>query len=142
MVPTIEGALLEIWDACRRRGLRPTGPRLAVAKVFAETDDLLDVDTIWRRLNVEGASLSRTAIYRAVKDLSTAGAIRVHAVAGSGRTYFQKHTELPPISLVDVDQGDIIALNAPDLAARIGKAVKSAGYDLAGGMEVRVTRRR
>jgi Fur family ferric uptake transcriptional regulator len=77
----------QIAEELRRRGLRATGPRVAVYAAVAGLDDHPDVGAILDRVRAEGDAVSTQAVYDCLAALTGAGLLRRIEPAGSPARY-------------------------------------------------------
>jgi len=101
----------------------------------------MDVERAWMVANHPDNPLARSSVYRAIRDLQDKGYLAVNAVLGP-RIFFQLTREMPLINLVDVERETVTTFVDEALAERIKAVIAAAGFDLAGGIDLRVTRRR
>ena len=77
----------QIVEKLRRRGLRATGPRIAVYTAVAVLEGHPDVQEIIARVRADGAVVSTQAVYDCLASLSGAGLLRRIEPAGSPARY-------------------------------------------------------
>ena len=80
-------AVERVAEELRARGLRVTGPRLAVYRAVSELDGHPTVDVIASGLRAELGSISTQAVYDGLRVLTAAGLLRRIEPAGSPARY-------------------------------------------------------
>jgi len=132
---------LDTFDLSRRSGVRLSATSKRVLAIFEGTTEVMDVERAWMVANHPDNPLARSSVYRAIRDLQDKGYLAVNAVLGP-RIFFQLTREMPLINLVDVERETVTTFVDEALAERIKAVIAAAGFDLAGGIDLRVTRRR
>lgn len=88
MLDRVLGSAEQIKEELNRRGLRATGPRVAVyAAVAGLTDHHPDVGQILERVRRDGGDVSTQAVYNCLGALTAAGLLRRIEPAGSPARY-------------------------------------------------------
>lgn len=132
-----DGFALYLLILADDRGIKLSPNVRHVAGAFGAGGEALHTFDVWTRLTAAGHQLSRSTVYRAFAVLEEKGLIKVSAVVAS-RTYFQVDRPIPLIHLVDMTKGQLQTIVADDIALRIMTLVREAGYELAGGLDIRV----
>ncbi|NBW07558.1 MAG: hypothetical protein EBR82_05990 [Caulobacteraceae bacterium] len=135
------GARLKTFDLSRRSGVRLSATSRRVLSVFEGTTEVMDVERAWMVANQPDNPLARSSVYRAIRDLHDKGHLAVNAVLGP-RIFFQLTRDVPLINLVDVERETVTTFVDEGLAEQIRAVIATAGFDLAGGIDLRVTRKR
>lgn len=117
--------IAELAERLRAAGLRPSEPRLAVARLVFGTTCHPTADRVWDLLRAQGAEVSRATVYKTLSALAEAGLVDSFFV--DGRLVFDARTE-PHHHVVDVETGAIHDL-PPD-------RVEVLGLDRLDGLDV------
>jgi Fur family transcriptional regulator, ferric uptake regulator len=119
----------EIERLSRAAGLRMTGPRKAVIRIIAETDDHPDIEELHRRAQVVDPSISLSTVYRNVKQLEDIGAIARHEF-GDGRARVEPAGKRHHDHFIDLDSGEVIEFRSPEIERLQAEIAARHGFDI------------
>lgn len=122
---------------CRLYGVRLTALRIEIASVFDDTDEPLDAQEIWKRLQSRSLSGKLTSIYRMLREMREAGAVTL-ANTRDRREFYQKRRTGRAVDLLDVTHQSLTPIVDDELVQRIERLAASHGYRLAGRIVVSV----
>lgn len=120
----------QLVSACRSRGLRLTGQRLAICEAISRTGHQ-SADQIHAAMIESHPRVSIATVYRTLRLLSEAGVIEEHRF-GEGRSQFEIGGRPHHDHLIDAENGAIIEFCDPEIE-RLQEAIADRlGYRLTG----------
>lgn len=114
---------------CVERGLKMTGQRRVVAQVLSDADDHPDVEEVYRRAVAIDPKISIATVYRTVRLFEEAEILARHDFQ-DGRARFEEVPETHHDHLVDIDTGQVIEFNSPEIEALQQEMARKLGFEL------------
>ena len=118
-------------QACRRCGLRMTGPRRVIISVLEGATDHPDAVELHRRAAAIDPRISLATVYRTLKLLQDRGILARHAFA-DGRSRYEAASHGHHDHLIDLDSGRVIEFRSEEIerlqeeiAGRLGFTIVS-----------------
>ena len=118
-------------------GYRFNDERQAVILALSQASEPLDAEGVWSAARHMGSRIHRATTYRNVALFARLGIIEIAAVP-RGRKAYQLKRHSPSVHLVRVDTGAIQEVTDASLLAALIEVVQRHGYQLSGGVELRV----
>ncbi len=99
----------------KAEGLKYTPERAKILDTIIDFDSLFEADQLLDTLKAQGHSVSKATVYRTLKLLESAGIIQ-HVLVGREQSHYQLAIgQTGNTLLIDVDTGDIITTELPEL---------------------------
>jgi len=117
-------------EALRKRGVRLSRQRAAVADVFFETDDHLTAPELWRRIRAHQPSIGLATVYRTLSVLVENQLAALHPLDEGGALYEPRLTGDHHDHLVCTRCGLLIEFLDPDLERLQVTVASSHGFTL------------
>lgn len=121
--------MTELEDLCLRKGLRLTEHRRIVLEILDSATDHPCAREIHRRA-ADGHRIGLATVYRTLNSLMEAGVL-TRLTLSDGRTRYERAGASHP-HLIDVDTGEILALEENELARVMEDTAASLGFRLVG----------
>lgn len=125
----IEPVNHEMEKALRKAGLRITAPRKAILTVLAADIDHPNAMEIFQRAKVLDERVALSTVYRTMKVLEEQGAVNKHVFEGGVSRYENAGCEHHD-HLIDVDTGQLIEFNSPEIEALQEEIARKLGYEI------------
>ena len=112
--------------ALQRCGMRPTLPRLAVAKVILANCSHPSADEVWRLVKAEFPAVSRATVYNTLELFTAKGLVRRRVMGGHHAVYdpvTERHHHL-------VDEASGRVYDIPWEAVRLPGKLNLPGFDV------------
>ena len=124
--------ILEPLCAVFRRRLKEdnqkyTPERAHILNTIIEFDGLFEADTLLETVRAGGFRVSKATIYRTLKLLEEAGIVQQVPFDRDQSHYQLAYGKKPDTVLINVDTGDVEAIEVPELLALRDKICKSKG---------------
>ena len=120
-----------IIERCETKGLRMTGQRRIIAGVLEDADDHPDVEELYARASALDSAISIATVYRTVKLFEEAGILE-RVESGDGRARYEDAEGDHHDHLIDLNSGEVIECDDPDIEALQEKIAAKLGYQLKG----------
>ena len=105
---------LDIYDLCKKSGVKLTSQREIIADVINNSKDHPDVDKIYQRANKKNSKISLATVYRTVKLFEDAKVIIKHDFRfGKDKSRYEPTTKWEHNHLIDVVTGKVIEFQNP-----------------------------
>ena len=117
--------------ACAERGLKMTGQRRIIARVLSEAADHPDVEEVYRRAAAIDAGISLATVYRSMRLFEEIGIIQRHDF-GDGRARYEEARGDHHHHLIDIETGEVVEFQDPDLEAAVTRIARHLGFDMIG----------
>jgi Fur family transcriptional regulator, ferric uptake regulator len=132
MPTTVRYEPSRIEQLCIDKGLRMTGQRRVIAGVLSTAQDHPDVFELHRRAAAIDQRISLSTVYRTVKLLESEGILARHDFGTSGRARYEEYGEDHHDHLVDLDTGEVIEFESPEIEKLQEEIAARLGYQLVG----------
>ena len=116
-----------IERACRKSGLRLTGPRKLIAQVIGEAEDHPDVVELHRRVAALDERISLSTVYRTVKRFETEGIIE-RLDLRDGRARYESAPPEHHDHLINLETGDVIEFRSEEIEALQEAIARKLGF--------------
>lgn len=121
--------LIDIEQLCATKGLRITDQRRVVARVLSDADDHPDVEALYARAVAIDPGISIATVYRTVRLFEEAGILARHDF-GNGRSRYEAASDAHHDHLIDVDTGNVIEFNDPEIEELQRRIAERLGFRL------------
>jgi Fur family ferric uptake transcriptional regulator len=121
--------LIDIEQLCATKGLRITDQRRVVARVLSDADDHPDVEALYARAVAIDPGISIATVYRTVRLFEEAGILARHDF-GNGRSRYEAASDAHHDHLIDVDTGNVIEFNDPEIEELQRRIADRLGFRL------------
>lgn len=118
-------------DACRRHGLRITGPRKIIAALLASAQDHPDVRELHRRATLRDPAISLSTVYRTLRQFADIGLIEQHTFDGRS-VRIERAPTAHHDHLIDTETGRVIEFSSPEIEALQIEVARRLGFELTG----------
>lgn len=118
-----------IEQACLDKGLKMTGQRRLVARVFSDSDDHPDVEELFRRAVRLDPRISLATVYRTVRLLEAAKILERHDFR-DGRARYEEVPKKHHDHLVDLATGDVVEFRNEEIEELQRRVARQLGYRL------------
>ncbi len=118
-----------ILERCRRRGLRMTDQRRAIAKVLDDSEDHPDVDAIHRRALRDDPGISIATVYRTLKLFEEVGILE-RLEFGMGKTRYETTDRDHHDHLIDMKTGEVVEFVSEEIERLQRSVARELGYKL------------
>ena len=119
----------EILELCKKKGLRSSEQRTAIAEVLLESSDHPDTQEIHQRAQLKDASISIATVYRTMKLFKELGVVTEHNF-GDGRARYEEISNAHHDHLIDINSGKIIEFQNEEIEALQKEIAKKLGFEL------------
>ena len=124
---------LDIYDLCKKSGVKLTSQREIIAGVINNSKDHPDVDKIYQRANKKNSKISLATVYRTVKLFEDANVIIKHDFSdGKDKSRYETATKWEHNHLIDVVNGKVIEFQNPGFQKLSRKIAEKKGYKVIG----------
>ena len=124
---------LDIYDLCKKSGVKLTSQREIIADVINNSKDHPDVDKIYQRANKKNNKISLATVYRTVKLLEDANIIIKHDFKyGEDKSRYESATKWEHNHLIDVVTGKVLEFQNPGFQNLSKKIAEKKGYKVIG----------
>ena len=124
---------LDIYDLCKKSGVKLTSQREIIADVINNSKDHPDVDKIYQRANKKNSKISLATVYRTVKLFEDAKVIIKHDFRfGKDKSRYESTTKWEHNHLIDVVTGKVIEFQNPGFENLSKKIAEKKGYKIIG----------
>lgn len=118
-------------DFLRRKGLRPTGPRLDVARsIFQTRDEHLSAEDLLDRLRLQGHDLSKATVYRTLALLTESGLLQSWDFGDGRRSYDPVVNRGQHDHLVCLQCRAVVEFSRPDLDESLQAVAREHGFQV------------
>lgn len=132
----------DLIEACRKRGLRITGPRRTILQTLEASDDHPDVEELHRRVQARDGKVNIATVYRTVNMLAEQGLIEKHTF-DDGRLRYEKMPEQHHDHFIDTETGEVIEFRSDEIERLQEEIARQHGFDIVSHrLEIYVRRRR
>jgi Fur family ferric uptake transcriptional regulator len=114
---------------CVQKGMRMTDQRRVIARVLGEATDHPDVEEVYRRSTAIDPRISIATVYRTVRLFEEAGILDRHDFR-DGRSRYEPATDDHHDHLIDLDSGQVIEFQDPEIEELQRRIAEKLGYDL------------
>ena len=118
-----------ILKLCHEKGLKITGQRRVIARVLGDSDDHPDVELVHRRATEIDPKISIATVYRTVRLFEENDILDRHDF-GDGRARYEEVSESHHDHLIDVESGEVIEFQNPEIEALQKQVAEKLGYKL------------
>ncbi|HRJ69677.1 MAG TPA: Fur family transcriptional regulator [Beijerinckiaceae bacterium] len=118
-------------EACRRHGLRITGPRKIIAEALSAAHDHPDVRELHRRVMERDPTVSLSTVYRTLRQFADIGLIEQHTFDGRS-VRIERAPTAHHDHLIDTQSGRVIEFSSPEIEALQIEIARRLGYELTG----------
>ena len=124
---------LDIYELCKKSGVKLTSQREIIAGVINNSKDHPDVDKIYQRANKKNSKISLATVYRTVKLFEDANVIIKHDFKdGKDKSWYEPATKWEHNHLIDVVTGKVIEFQNPGFEKLSRKIAEKKGYKVIG----------
>ena len=124
---------LDIYELCKKSGVKLTSQREIIAGVINNSKDHPDVDKIYQRANKKNSKISLATVYRTVKLFEDANVIIKHDFKdGKDKSRYESATKWEHNHLIDVVTGKVIEFQNPGFEKLSRKIAEKKGYKVIG----------
>ena len=124
---------LDIYELCKKSGVKLTSQREIIAGVINNSKDHPDVDKIYQRANKKNSKISLATVYRTVKLFEDANVIIKHDFKdGKDKSRDEPATKWEHNHLIDVVTGKVIEFQNPGFEKLSRKIAEKKGYKVIG----------
>ena len=116
---------------CQEKGLKMTEQRRVISRVLAEATDHPDVEQVYLRAVAIDPHISIATVYRTMRLFEEANVID-KLDFGDGRARFEENRDSHHHHLIDLNTGEVIEFQSPELEVIKEKIARELGYDLIG----------
>lgn len=114
---------------CIEKGMRMTEQRRVIARVLSEADDHPDVEEVHRRSTRVDAKISIATVYRTVRLFEESGIVE-RLDFKNGRARYEEATGQHHDHLIDVQSGEVIEFNSPEIERIQQEIARKYGFEL------------
>jgi Fur family transcriptional regulator, ferric uptake regulator len=118
-------------ELCAEKGMRMTEQRRVIARTLQESDDHPDVEELYRRSSKVDPRISISTVYRTVKLFEDEGIIERHDFR-DGRSRYETVPEEHHDHMIDLNTGNVIEFNSPEIEALQERIAREHGFRLVG----------
>ena len=124
---------LDIYELCKKSGLKLTSQRTIIAEVINNSKDPPDVDKIYQTPNKKNSKISLATVYRTVKLFEDAKVIIKHDFRyGDEKSRYEPATKWEHNHLIDVVTGKVLEFQNPGFEKLSKKIADKMGYKVIG----------
>ena len=124
---------LDIYELCKKSGLKLTSQRTIIADVINNSKDHPDVDKIYQRANKKNSKISLATVYRTVKLFEDAKVIIKHDFRyGDEKSRYEPATKWEHNHLIDVVTGKVLEFQNTGFEKLSKKIAEKKGYKIMG----------
>ena len=116
---------------CHQKGLKMTEQRRVISRVLSEAIDHPDVELVYRRAVKIDPHISIATVYRTMRLFEDANVID-KLDFGDGRARFEENRYSHHHHLIDLNTGEVVEFQSPELEVLKEKIARQLGYDLIG----------
>ncbi|MGH6947896.1 MAG: Fur family transcriptional regulator [Kiloniellales bacterium] len=116
---------------CQDKGLKMTEQRRVIARVLSDSVDHPDVEQVYRRATEIDPKISIATVYRTVKLFEVANILERHDF-GDGRARYEEAPEEHHDHLIDMNSGQVIEFQSPEIERLQQEIAARLGYSLVG----------
>ena len=121
----------KIEQLCLQKGLKMTEQRKVIAQVISESKDHPFAEEVYARANQLDANISLSTVYRTINLFESYGIIeKLDFLDGKARYEEKIAEDNHHHHLIDLDSGNIIEFQDPDLEKLKEKIARRLGYKL------------
>jgi len=124
-----DSAPSRLEQLCLDKGLKMTEQRRIIARVLSDSDDHPDVELLYRRATEVDPRISIATVYRTVRLFEEANILERHDF-GDGRSRYEEVPAEHHDHLIDVQTGEVIEFNSPEIEALQERIATKLGYRL------------
>ena len=124
-------AITRLEQVCHEKGLKMTEQRRVISRVLSEASDHPDVEQVYRRAVEIDPHISIATVYRTMRLFEEANVID-KLDFGDGRARFEENRDLHHHHLIDLNTGDVMEFQCPELEQLKEKIARELGYELIG----------
>jgi Fur family transcriptional regulator, ferric uptake regulator len=118
-------------ELCAEKGMRMTEQRRVIARILQDSDDHPDVEELYRRSSKVDPRISISTVYRTVKLFEDEGIIERHDFR-DGRSRYETVPEEHHDHMIDLNTGNVIEFNSPEIEALQERIAREHGFRLVG----------
>lgn len=118
-----------LMQRCREAGLRLTGPRQAILKVLAESDDHPDVEELHRRVVEIEPGINLATVYRTVNTLAEHQLVEKHSFA-DGRARYEAAPPTHHDHFINVETGEVVEFRSDEIERLQQKIAQEFGFQI------------
>jgi Fur family transcriptional regulator, ferric uptake regulator len=111
--------------------MRMTEQRRVIARILQDSDDHPDVEELYRRSSKVDPRISISTVYRTVKLFEDEGIIERHDFR-DGRSRYETVPEEHHDHMIDLNTGNVIEFNSPEIEALQERIAREHGFRLVG----------
>lgn len=118
-----------IEDLCDLQGIKLTAPRRVILAEIVHADDHPDIDMIHERIREKNYNIGIATIYRTIALLEGAKIITRNEFQ-EGRARYEMNDSAHHDHLINLDNGDVIEFNDPEIEELQEKIAHKLGFKL------------
>ena len=108
-----------------------TEQRRVIARVLSDADDHPDVETVYQRSTAIDPNISIATVYRTLRLFEEANILERHDF-GKGRSRYEETQESHHDHLIDLQSGNVIEFQNPEIEALQREIARRYGFRLVG----------
>ncbi len=120
--------MTSLIDRCAEAGLKMTGQRKIILRVLDEAEDHPAVETVYDRARAIDPTISMATVYRTLNLLDELNLVVRHEFNENFARY-DTNTDHHH-HLIDVESGDVIEFQSPEIEEMKVEIARKLGYDL------------
>lgn len=120
--------MTSLTDRCAEAGLKMTGQRKIILRVLDEAEDHPAVETVYDRARAIDPTISMATVYRTLNLLDELNLVVRHEFNENFARY-DTNTDHHH-HLIDVESGDVIEFQSPEIEEMKVEIARKLGYDL------------
>ena len=122
---------LNIFELCKKNGVKMTSQRSVIADVINNSKDHPDVEKIYKRANKKNNKISIATVYRTVKLFEDANVILKHDFKyGEEKARYEPATKWEHNHLIDIVSGKVIEFQNPGFEKLSKNIAENLGYKI------------
>tara|TARA_B100000586_G_C19993853_1_gene377432 strand:+ start:31 stop:474 length:444 start_codon:yes stop_codon:yes gene_type:complete len=124
---------LNIFELCKKNGVKLTSQRSIIANVINNSKDHPDVEKIYKRANKMNNKISIATVYRTVKLFEDANVVLKHDFKyGEEKARYEPATKWEHNHLIDIVSGKVMEFHNPGFEKLSKNIAENLGYKIVG----------
>ncbi len=124
---------LNIFELCKKNGVKLTSQRSIIANVINNSKDHPDVEKIYKRANKKNNKISIATVYRTVKLFEDANVVIKHEFKyGEEKARYEPATKWEHNHLIDIVSGKVMEFHNPGFEKLSKNIAENLGYKIIG----------